>query len=220
MAMRRAVLLAVWLAAVVSIAPARAQSGDILRPSDGSSVDEHIARELQEHRGVVILDAILSTPAIGGDTTRCAFPVLTLGQASNKDAPQKTVRGSVVGGGGKLVAFGAITSLPPGEHLVLSIACNNTSESYSGPHAKFQVRAGEIVNVGALRIDHKSDALFSQTGKMHRAVEDLNPDIVAFLKARAPRAMTNVVRRPMTMLGAADNAARTRTQVCGPLGCL
>jgi len=212
MAMRRAVLLAVWLAAVVSIAPARAQSGDILRPSDGSSVDEHIARELQEHRGVVILDAILSTPAIGGDTTRCAFPVLTLGQASNKDAPQKTVRG--------MVAFGAITSLPPGEHLVLSIACNNTSESYSGPHAKFQVRAGEIVNVGALRIDHKSDALFSQTGKMHRAVEDLNPDIVAFLKARAPRAMTNVVRRPMTMLGAADNAARTRTRVCGPLGCL
>ena len=57
--MKRTILLAVWLAVLASMTAARAESGDVLRPEDGLPVDEHIARELQDHRGVVIVDAIL-----------------------------------------------------------------------------------------------------------------------------------------------------------------
>ncbi|WP_316214036.1 hypothetical protein [Bradyrhizobium sp. SZCCHNR2032] len=219
MAMKRTIFLAVWLAVVASMTVARAQRGDVLRPEDGLSVDEHIARELQDHRGVVIVDAILSTPKIGGGVTRCAFPVVTLGQTLDKDAPTKTIRASVIGGGGK-AAFGGITSLPPGEYLLLSIKCDNTNEGYGGPHAKFQVRAGEIVDVGALRLDHEGGGLFSNAGKMHRSVEDIGPEVVAFLKARAPRAMTHVVRRRMTVLGPPDSVAHTTVRRCSILGCL
>src|SRR3954451_22162338 len=119
MAMKRTILLAVWLAVVASTTAAWAQSGDVLRPEDGLPVDEHIARELQDHRGVVMVDAILSTPKIGGGVTSCYFPVVTLGQTVDKDAPTKTIRAASVTGGGKLAAFGGITSLPPGEYLLL-----------------------------------------------------------------------------------------------------
>jgi hypothetical protein len=120
MAMKRTILLAVSLATVVSIAAARAQTGDVLRPEDGLSVDEHIARELKEHRAVVIVDANLMMPSIGGDLTRCVFPEVTLGQTLNKDTPTKTIKVSGVGGG-KLTTFGGITSLPSGEHLLLGL---------------------------------------------------------------------------------------------------
>jgi hypothetical protein len=219
MAMKRTILLAVWLAVVASITAARAQSGDVLRPEDGLPVDEHIDRELQDHRGVVIVDAILSTPKIGGGVTRCLFPVVTLGQTLDKDAPTKTIRASVIGGGGKLAAFGGITSLPPGEYLLLSIRCDNTNEGYGGPYAKFQVRAGEIVDIGALRLDHEGGGLFSNAGNMHRSVGDISPEAVAFLKARAPRAMTHVVRRPMTMFGPPDSVTHTTIRRCSIFGC-
>jgi len=216
--MKRTILLAVCLAAVASMTAARAQSGDVLRPQDGLPVDEHVARELQDHRGVVIVDAILSTPKIGGGVRRCAFPAVILGQNLDKNAPTKTVTASVVGGG-KLAGFGGMISLPPGEYLLLSIRCDNTNEGYGGPHAKFQVRAGEIVDVGALRLDHEGGGLFSNAGKMHRSVEDISPEVVAFLKARAPRTMTHVVRRPMTMLGPPDSVTRTTMRRCGIFGC-
>src|SRR5262245_22352104 len=116
--MKRAILLAVCLAAVASIAPARAQSGDVLRRPDGVPVDDHIARELQERRGIVIVDAVLMEPAIGGGLTRCAFPEITLGQAP-KDAPRKTINGMMAPQSGKMLAFGGVTSLPPGEYLLL-----------------------------------------------------------------------------------------------------
>ena len=219
MSMKRTILLAVWLAVVASMTAARAQSGDVLRPEDGLPVDEHIARELQGHRGVVIVDAILSTPKIGGGVTRCAFPEVTLGQTLDKDAPRKTINASVIGGG-KLAAFGGITSLPPGEYLLLSIRCGNTNEGYGGPHAKFQVRSGEIVDIGALRLDHEGGGLFSNAGKLHRSVADISPEIVAFLKARAPRAMTHLVRRPMTMLGPPDSVTHTLVRRCSIFGCL
>jgi len=219
MAMKRTIVLAVWLAVVASMTAARAESGDVLRPKDGLPVDEHIARELQDHRGVVIVDAILSTPKIGGGVTRCGFPEVTLGQTLNKDAPRKTINASATGGG-KLVAFGGITSLPPGEYLLLSIRCSNTNEGYGGPHAKFQVRAGEIVDIGALRLDHEGGGLFSNAGKMHRSVGDISPEVVAFLKARAPRAMTHVVRRPMTMFGPPESVTHTIARRCGIFGCL
>jgi hypothetical protein len=225
MAMKRTIhlavwiLLAVWFAVVVPITAARAQTGDVLRPEDGLSVDDHIARELREHRGVVIVDAILMTPSISGGLTRCVFPEITLGQTLNKDAPTKTIKATVIGGG-KLTAFGGITSLPPGEHLLLSIRCSNTNDGYGGPHAKFQVRAGEIVDIGALRLDHEGGGLVSNAGKMHRSVEDVSPEVVAFLKARAPRAMTQMVRRPMTMLGPPVSVTRTNVRRCSIFGCL
>jgi len=219
MAMKRTILLAVWLAVVVSTTAARAQTGDVLRPGDGLPVDEHIDRELQEHRGVVIVDAILMTPRIGGGLTRCLSPEITLGQTLNKDAPTKTIKASIVGGG-KLTTFGGVTSLPPGEHLLLGIRCRTANAGYGGPHAKFQVRAGEIVNIGALRLDYEGGGLFSSAGKMHRSVEDVSPEVVAFLKARAPRAMTHVVKRPMTMLGPPDSVTRTNIQRCSIIGCL
>jgi hypothetical protein len=181
-------------------------------------VDEHIARELQDHQGVVIVDAILRRPNIVGGLTRCGFPEVTLGQNLDKDAPRKTINASSIGGG-KLTTFGGITSLPPGEYLLLSIGCGEARATYGGPHAKFQVRAGEIVDIGALRLDDEGGGLFSYVGKMHRSVEDISPEVVAFLKARAPRAMTHVVRRPMTMLGKADSMARTTIRRCTIFGC-
>jgi len=135
------ILLALWVAIVASNTASWAQSGDVLRPEDGLPVDDHIARELEEHRGVVIVDAILMTPTISGGLTRCIFSEITFGQTLNKDAPTKTVRTTMFGEG-RLKAFGGITSLPLGEHLLLSIRCGNINAVYGGPHAKFQVRAG------------------------------------------------------------------------------
>ena len=85
MAMKRTILLAIWLAVVASMTAAWAESGDVLRPEDGLPVDEHIARELQDHRGVVIVDATLSTTKLlGGGVAHCVFPVVTLGRPNSR----------------------------------------------------------------------------------------------------------------------------------------
>lgn len=216
MAMTRSIakgitVLTVWLALVASMPAARAQIENVLRPPDGLTVDDAIARELQDHRAVVIVGAILGTPKIGGGVTRCSFPVVTLSQSLDKGAPTKTIR--------IIVADGGIASLPPGEHFLRSISCGNTSEVYGGPHAKFQVRAGEIVDVGALRLDHEGGGLFSNVGQTHRSVEDISPEVVAFLKVRAPRAMTHLVRRPMILLGAPESVVHTTIRRCSIFGC-
>jgi hypothetical protein len=213
--MKGSVLLAAWtiLSGPMLHESVRAQA--VAESPAGASLDEKIRRVLlQERKGVVVMDAVLTRrDELLGTSVPCRRLEMTFGGKVEGQMLKRTLMTSSLGG------FGGIAPVPVGEYFVLSVACKDTGTSnYNGPHARFQVRAGEIVNVGTLRIHYQADGAFQRTGNAHRSTEDLSPQVMAFLKQHAPQSATKMVKRRMTMIGAADQ--RGEFKRCGLLGCI
>ena len=62
---------------------------------------------------------------------------------------------------GTRMAYGGMNTLPPGEFFVARVNCRfgNRTTRLNGPYAKFQVKVGEVVNLGVLRLDYKTEGL-------------------------------------------------------------
>jgi hypothetical protein len=69
------------------------------------------------------------------------------------------------------------------------------------PQAKFHVRAGELTNLGILKLEFKGGNLLVPPTSLHRAVQPMNPQVAAHLKSRIPQAFPRLVNRPMTLIG-------------------
>jgi hypothetical protein len=96
--------------------------------------------------------------------------------------------------------------LPAGEYVIGAIFCSSGRINYTfnGPHAKFQVKAGELVEIGTLALHYQMDHVFSAGGTLKRAVEPYNPRLEAELRAKAPGLMAKLVRRRMVLIGPPD----------------
>lgn len=89
--------------------------------------------------------------------------------------------------------------MPPGDYVVSRTACKG--KTFNGPHARFQVRPREVVNIGKLRLEHKQ--IDRRTGELRRYVEPLAEETIEILKKRIPRTYARMTTRPMALVKAA-----------------
>jgi hypothetical protein len=99
--------------------------------------------------------------------------------------------------------FGGIKKLPAGEYLVERAVCSaHGTKTFNGPLARFQVREGEVVNVGRLNLVFRYDNFWWQTsGKTELSVEQLPPKTVDWMTKRFPRVHSASIYRAMTLIG-------------------
>jgi hypothetical protein len=99
-----------------------------------------------------------------------------------------------------VASFDGLKNLPAGEYYVDHAECDlHGKHTFKGPLARFQVREGEAVNLGRLRMAFTFDNFWWQTsGKTQRTIEPLPPKTVEWLTKKVPRFYRTVVYRPMT----------------------
>jgi hypothetical protein len=109
--------------------------------------------------------------------------------------------------------LGGIGALPSGTYALTSITCSvgNNHHVLLGPHAKLQIRAGEIVNIGmfkmTMRKEHEVNILnpFDKNPTLnHRSIEPLSAQGIAYFKETTPYTFARAVTRPMILLGSPD----------------
>jgi hypothetical protein len=207
-------LVAVALITLASAAsgPARAQSNDMPDPPPpvtDADRDRQFVQEMDQERargaagkGWVIVDAAMSRA--------CSTVQIDVGRVVDGKFKGVGLRGTTKGLFG--LSYGDLQALPSGEYIISALRCrmSNMINRYRGPHARFQVRAGEVVDVGTLNFENKRDGIFASTGVSTRSVGPANADRIAKLKERFPRTMVKVVSRPMTLIGPAETKTKQR----------
>ena len=209
--MKRSTLIAAWTILLIAILHPSVQAQELAAPMATVSPDEKVFRALKERKGVVVVDAAFTR-------RHCDTLVITFGR--KVDGQMRIARVQASSRSFGKTTFSGITDVPEGEYLLLSLTCNQfrNRSNFNGPHAKFQVRAGEIVNVGALKLQHESEGFLTRTGKTHRSIENISQEAMASLRERYPQSVAKMVKRPMTLVGPPD--IRTQSRACGLLGCI
>jgi hypothetical protein len=108
------------------------------------------------------------------------------------------------------LAYDGPKPLPAGEYAVAALKCKTTSgvSNFVGPHAKFHVKAGELVNIGTLRYVFSSDGFL--TGSTRRSIEPANAERLAKMAEKSPRLAKMMVSRPMTLIGPTEGTTRRK----------
>jgi hypothetical protein len=167
------------------------------------SGDEAVKKALTERKyGVVVMDVA---------ATACALPTMNVGKMVDGKWRQANASGSTYLFG-KQISFGGIKFLEPGEYSVLFVRCTSGAHVtvLNGPFAKFSVVAGQMVNIGVLKLDYKTEGFFVHTGTMHKSVVSTGPGTIARLKEKFPSSFGKMINRPMALIGSADVAIRGR----------
>jgi hypothetical protein len=216
--MKAKILVLIALALTASMAapalPARAQSNDMPTPQPAprktdAELDATFLEEMAKERalgaagkGWVIVDAMISNA--------CSPLQIDVGRMIDGKFRGKGLRGTTKGLFG--LSYDTFEALPAGEYVISALRCRitNTTNRYNGPHARFQVRPGEVLDVGTLHFQNKMDGIFASTGVSTRSIAPANADRVAKLKERFPRTMAKVVSRPMTLIGPAETKTKQR----------
>ena len=102
-------------------------------------------------------------------------------------------------------SLGGVVALAPGDHVVTGIRCGKAN--INGPHARFQIRAGEIINAGAIKLvvrGYEGDFIITGVTLVHRSIERLSPETIAYFKKEYPQTFARAVSRPMSLVGSAD----------------
>jgi len=164
---------------------------------DGSStVAGGVSQGTDDQQLVAFLDEERRKPGgkglivIGGEAPDCIAPVIAI---------EQVLAGKYLQAGTFRASRSEPYALPAGEYLVTFAGCGSTG----GPHAKFTVMSGEIVNVGTLVVENKEVAslLLVGRGAMRRTVGPMNPDRLSRLKQEFPMLMAKLVHRPMSIAG-------------------
>jgi hypothetical protein len=189
---------ACWLTSLAG--PAFAQSEGLPDPHAPPYWDERIMRLLGEKKvGAIALDVEV------GPGRKCEQIDIHIGRLVDGKWRTDTIKGSSWFFRTQ-TAYGGMSSLVPGDYVIGSVTCKsgNHRTFLRGPHAKFQVNLGEVVNLGTLRLDYETEGFFEMTGKMKKSIEAMKPEAKANLKERFPRAFVKAVDRRMTLIGAAE----------------
>jgi len=178
------------------------------RADDDATLDEQgvawLAKQRAKHTGMG--QVIIDVAAYSGNSP-CDRSRLTIGIALQGRRAQATLMGyysSLFG-----TSFGGIKSLPAGIYLVDRVECEGYKirRTINGPHARFEVREGELVNLGLLKIIYTSDnAWWDMSGKIERTVHPLPAKTVEWLTRKFPRFYRTAIYRPMTLTGPVTNA--------------
>ena len=158
--------------------------------------------------GVAIIDA-----QVFYLSSNCATPRFLIGRVVDGKM-RNVIAGQHLGLFG--AGLDAVKALTAGEYFINSVRCSPGPGSLTldGPHARFEVRAGEVVNAGTLRLEYKPGGMCAG-GTLRRAVEPLRKAIAAAVTRDFPRAFAEAVNRPMKVM-AAEATMRNNSQ---PLIC-
>jgi hypothetical protein len=107
---------------------------------------------------------------------------------------------------GKGTTYGSFIRLPPGRYEVTRVACGNYGGdgTFEGPHARFELRAGELVDLGVLRLGYE------RWRAVRRSVTGMSPQARALLKERMPKNFGFMRVRHMTAIVPGSGAPAAR----------
>jgi len=206
--MLRVVAAAVLLASVAA-GSAFAQAPRFVPPI-ATHKDAQIAQELREKKaGAVAFDVV---PRVGRNCTRVETNVSR--QVSGGPAQLFTILNSTAIS--LFVALptsqGGVAALPPGDYLIASVLCQSDRHriTLAGPYAAFQVRPGEVVNLGVLRLEVATGGPFGQAGKLTKSVAGMTQDGRAKMTDEFPQTFPLAVERRMTLIGPAEVDVKRR----------
>jgi hypothetical protein len=175
------------------------------------SMDERIVAKMAEkQKGGIMIDAVITNAETG--VVRCE--VMEVGLATSGGSPFFFDVSNWSFGTFKPRAN--VLYLPPGEYRVSSVRCRTSSRMiFSGPHARFSVRAGELADLGQLNLKFatkRDEGLFSSTGTgaLEKSVGSVSPEVRAHRRQVMPKTMARTVSRPMTIIGPAKVGIKTK----------
>jgi hypothetical protein len=177
-----------------------------IRDRYNTDLDNHLVKFLGELRGGgVIFDLHMA---------KCPGPEVQVAQEARDGKLARTdIRTSTWFLGKQDTYLLTITTLPPGTYEVLGVVCTDgrNRQIMNGPFAKFQVKLGEVVNIGALKLDYKSnDILFGTSATVKKSIESLTPEALADLAQKYPSTFAKAVERRMEMMGPAEVTMKPR----------
>jgi hypothetical protein len=170
-------------------------------------IDNQVAElRAKKQEGAVIVDV---QPLLDGNRT-CGTLMIKVRPPSGAWLDELTLvrPGKTLFGEGP--QHGGLVKLPPNRYTITSITCGffgSRGPNFEGPHASFEVRAGEVVDLGVLVLDYRirrEQGLFSGssgTGAVRRSVTGMSPQARAELKAKMPNSVGLVVTRHMQVVG-------------------
>ena len=195
---------------------AAAQSGPFKRPplERSFSQDADIAQAVREKKaGAVAFDVEL----VGFG--HCEQTDTTLARMANgRTAHFVTVTNArrIALGVAVPISQGGMSGITPGDYVVSSIFCKsgNHRNTLNGPYAAFQVRPGEVVNLGVLRlevvVDDPSNIFFRKVTGLKKSVKGMTPEVRTKMKEEFPLAFPLAVERRMTLVGPPEVAVQKR----------
>jgi len=177
-----------------------AQSETIIRPPiTGSWMDNRMVKTFAEGKvGAIAMAAEV------GPGRRCSGLEMNIGRVVDGKWRSTPIRAQAWVF--ETMTYGGMTTIVPGEFTVMSVSCKsgNNTTTLNGPYAKFQVRLGEVVNLGVLRLDYKTEGIFVVTGKLKKSISGMKPEMRAKMKEEFPGMFPKAVDRHMTMVGPAE----------------
>jgi hypothetical protein len=196
------------LATMVFASRASAQdSSDGLRaaPQSTETPDEQILKGLErakiDREGLVI---------VGAEWPGCTGVEMGLTRRIDGKLQRVLVRGMHK-------FFGTLVNFQPkglgaGEWYITWVKCPAAKMVFNGVHAKFEVQPGEIVDVGALKIDYTPGEflphMLTGAATIRLSVQPSSELRMAHLKKVIPRVMAAIKRRPMVLVGASEQKVR------------
>lgn len=158
--------------------------------------------------GLVFVGAILLDGGNLVDSSRpCPGIEIGLGQVTNGKYLTLSVQQGMYKAWGVLKHYEPI-ALKTGQWYVGSVKCQRLvglsgsgGTTYRGPYAKFQVKAGEVVDVGTLKLQYSVENLPLRKGKIRTSMELTNQERLAETRKQTPALMSKLVTRPMILVG-------------------
>ena len=176
------------------------------------SMDERIAARMAEkQKGGIMIDAVVTNAETG--VVRCE--IMEVGIASS-DGSRPILFDVSSWSFGTFKPRANVLYLSPGEYRVSSVRCRTSTRMvFTGPHARFSVRAGEVADLGQLNLKFatkRDEGLFTTTGTgaLEKSVGSASPEVRAHRKERMPKTMARAVARHMTIIGPAKVGIKTK----------
>jgi hypothetical protein len=208
------IVVAVCLLAVAA-GPAAAQSTPFKRPprEPDFTRDANILQAIREKKaGAVAFD--IEVVGIGCEEANTTVVRMVNGQTVHFVTITNDRRVSF--SAALRIPQGGMSSMTPGNYLVSSVFCKsgNSRSTLNGPYAAFQVRPGEVVNLGVLRletvVDNPSNIFTRQVTGLKKSVKGMPPEVRTKMKEEFPQAFPLAVERRMTLVGPAEVSIKQR----------
>jgi hypothetical protein len=175
--------------------------------AQASSIDDAIGKILTEKKlGVALLDVMV------GPRRRCDHIDIYI---TRKSEGQWRVAAKVRGSSwffAQQTRYGGMPALKPDEYRIGMVDCvsGNHHTRLIGPYARFNTHAGELTNIGVLRLDYELEGFIVRAGTLRKSIEGMGPEARASLKQKIPRFYPRAVERRMTLLGPTEVKIKSR----------